>query len=145
MTIQPNVALSAALNSLESRISSGFAGDFLAVLLEVMRLAFCFDPDYKKNIEGFEGRYQFRSLDKAILVSATFSAGQMHVEEGVIPDPHMTVIFRDGKALMNFLMSGNPDILGSMLRQEVTTEGNLNYLYKFAYMARRLQLMAEGR
>jgi hypothetical protein len=31
-----------------------------------------------------------------------------------------------------------------MLRQDVAVDGNLNYLYKFAFMAKRLQLMATG-
>lgn len=55
------------------------------------------------------------------------------------------MIFKDGKALMDFLLAENPDILGAMLHQEVTPEGNLNYLYTFAYMARHLQRMATGR
>ena len=46
---------------------------------------------------------------------------------------------------MNYLLSPKPDILGSVLRQDVMVSGNLNYLYKFAYMAKRLQLMATGK
>ena len=38
-------------------------------------------------------------------------------------------------------MSPRQDILGSMLRHDVGTEGNLNYLYKFGFMAKQLQLM----
>jgi hypothetical protein len=139
-----NPALQLAMKRLEQSLSEGLAEDFLTILLEVMRLAFLFDRDYRRNIDGFGGRYLFRSADRDITVSATFAGGEMRVEEQEIPDPHVTVIFKDGRALMHFLLSGNPDILGSMLRQEVTPEGNLNYLYKFAYMARRLQLMTTG-
>jgi hypothetical protein len=140
-----NPALKLALETLEKRLSTELAEGFLATLLEVMEIAFFFDHNYRKNIEGFAGRYLFRSSDHAIEVSATFANGNMEVAEKAIPDPHVTLIFKDEKALLNFLLSGNPDILGSMLRQDVTPEGNLNYLYKFAYMARRLQLMATGR
>lgn len=139
-----NPALQLALKRLENCLSSELAEDFLVILLEVMKISFLLDRDYRRNIDGFTGRYLFRSSDHAIKVSATFRNSDLHVAEKEIPDPHVTVIFKDGKALMNFILSGNPDILGSMLRQEVTPEGNLNYLYKFAYMARRLQLMATG-
>jgi len=79
------------------------------------------------------------------MVTATFKDDQLHVHEDEVPDPQVTVIFKDGKALMDFLLAENPDILGAMLHQEVTPEGNLNYLYTFAYMARHLQRMATGR
>jgi hypothetical protein len=47
--------------------------------------------------------------------------------------------------LMGFLLSPKPDILGSMLRQDISIDGNLNYLYKFAYMAKHLQLKVTGK
>ncbi len=62
-----------------------------------------------------------------------------------IDNTNVTVTFRNDKALMNYILSPKPDILGSILRQDVTIDGNFNYLYKFAYMAKRLQLMATGR
>lgn len=139
-----NPALQFAMKRLEKCLTTEFAEEFLKILLEVMKLAFIFDHDYRKNIKGFAGRYLFCSCDHALKVAVVFANGTMKVAEKEIPNPHVTVIFKDGKALMHFLLSGNPDILGSMLRQEVTPEGNLNYLYKFAYMARRLQLMATG-
>lgn len=45
---------------------------------------------------------------------------------------------------MDFLLTPRPDIIGAVLRQDVCVDGNLNYLYKFAFMARRLQLKATG-
>jgi hypothetical protein len=125
-------------------ITSGIADNFLGLLLEVMKTVFFFDHEYRKNIEGFEGKYVFRSVDRSVLVSASFGDELMQVLEEEIADPDAAVLFKDGKSLMNFLLADNPDILGSMLRQEIATEGNLNYIYKFAYMARRLQLMAKG-
>lgn len=126
-------------------ITSEVVEEFLEVLLDLMKLTFYFDDDYRQNIEGFAGRYLFRSVDRSITVSAVFAEGQLHVDEEELPDPQVTVVFKDGKALMDFLLAENPDILGAMLRQEVTPEGNLNYLYKFAYLARHLKLMASGR
>jgi len=55
-------------------------------------------------------------------------------------ESHVTVIFKDGRSLMRSLLSAQPDLLGALLRQEVTFEGNLNYVYRLAFLARRLQL-----
>lgn len=121
--------------------STGLAEEFLQTLLTLMQIMFVLDHEYRKNIEKFDGRYQFCSED-GLKVSAVFHNGRMKVKDDVlIDDPHLTVTFRDGKTLMNFLLSPSQDILGSMLRHEVRTEGNLNYLYKFGYMAKHLQLM----
>jgi len=140
-----NSALALPMAKFIDCITSELVEEFLEVLLDVMKMVFFFDDGYRKNIEGFAGRYLFRSIDRSITVSAVFAEGKLHVDEEELPDPHVLVIFKDGKALMEFLLAENPDILGAMLRQEVTPEGNLNYLYKFAYMARHLQLMATGR
>lgn len=144
VSLQVNPTLRLALQKFEQCLMDDLADDFLELLLDGMRLAFVLDSSYRKNIKNFNGRYHFRSVDNAVTVSATFSGKTMHVIDGAIDNPHVTLIFKDGKSVMKFLLSGKPDILGSMLRQEITPEGNLNYLYKFAYMARRLQLMVTG-
>ena len=40
------------------------AEEFLELILRLMCLAFKLDKDFRRNIEGFTGRYQFRSRDK---------------------------------------------------------------------------------
>ncbi len=133
-----------ALKKFVDCISSEVAEEFLKTLLGLMSVMFVLDHAYRKNIEGFNGRYQFRSKDGSIKVAAIFGAGRLDVREKEIHGPNIIVQFKDSKSLMNYLLTPKPDILGSMLRQEVTLDGNLNYLYKFAFMARRLQLMATG-
>ncbi len=125
-------------------LESEAAEEFLEMLLKFMSLAFVLDRDYRRNIEGFNGRYLFRSRDNSITVAVVFKDNRMKVHERELEDTNVTVIFRDGRALMGYLLSPKPDILGSLLRQDVTFNGNLNYVYKFAYMAKRLQLMAAG-
>ncbi len=125
-------------------LESEFAEEFLETLLRLMSFVLLVDHDYRKNIVGFRGRYQFLSTDGAITVGALFNDDEMEVREEVIAEPNITVTFKDGKALMGYLLSPKPDVLGSMLRQEVRLDGNLTSLYKFAYMAKRLQLMATG-
>ncbi len=122
-------------------LESEFAEDFLGILLRLMQAAFLLSPEYRKNIKGFNGKYQFLSKDGRITISAVFRDGQLRVEEKTIPDPNITVVFRNGRALLNFLLSPNQDILGAMLRHDIETNGNLNYIYKLGYMAKHLQLM----
>lgn len=129
------------LSSMESEL----AEEFLENLLKLMGLVFLINlKGYRRNIEGFRGKYLFRSRDDKITVSAVFENSRMEVSEKKIDDPDVTISFKNGRALMNYLLSPKPDILGSILRQDVSPEGNFNYLYKFAYMAKRLQLMAAG-
>lgn len=129
------------LGSLESE----FAEEFLELLLKSMSMVFLINfRGFRKNIEGFKGRYLFKSRDNNITVAAVFEHNRMKVEERIIDNPDITVTFKDGKALLNYILSPKPDILGSVLRQDVSPNGNFNYLYKFAYMAKRLQLMASG-
>jgi len=139
-----NFILDNVLKKFINCMESEFAEDFLKILLELMGVVLFVDSDYRKNIMGFKGRYQFRSSDDAITVAAVFDNDALDVSEEVIEKPNISITFKNGKALMNYLLSPKPDVLGSMLRQEVRLEGNLNYLYRFAYLAKRLQLMATG-
>ncbi len=135
-----NRARKKLINSLQSEA----AEEFLELLLKLMSLIFFLNKDFMRNIEKFNGRYLFRSKDDEIAVAAVFKKNRMKVYEKKIANPTVSVIFRDQKALMSFLLSPKPDILGSILRQDVTFRGNLNYLSKFAYMSKRLQLMMTG-
>jgi len=122
-----------------------FAEEILELLLRLMSLVLLAHRGFRKNIEGFKGRYLFRSRDNEITVAAIFENNRLRVKEAVIDDTDLTVTFRDAKALLTYLFSPKPDILGSLLRQDVVIDGNLNYLYKFAYMANHLRLMAAGK
>ncbi len=128
------------LRKLGREIQSGLLDAFLETLLKAMRLMFCLDKEYRRNIEGFNGRYAFQSKGGAIAASAVFAKGKMKVYKHAIEDTHVTVTFKNGDALMRFLFNKNPDIISAVLNNEVTYDGNLIYLGKFAYMARHLQL-----
>jgi hypothetical protein len=129
------------LKSMESEL----AEEFLENLLKLMNIVFLINfKGFRRNIEGFNGKYLFKSRDDEITVSAVFESNKMKVSEKKIDDADVTIDFKNGRALLNYILSPKPDILGSILRQDVSPEGNFNYLYKFAYMAKRLQLMATG-
>lgn len=140
-----NLMLDALTGKFLTTIEGGAADTFLETLLRLMSLVLNFDHKFRRNIEGFTGRYQFKSLEGGVNAGAVFAENHLHVANGTVADPDITIIFKDGRALMDFILTPKPDILGAMLRQEVSLSGNLNFLYKFAYMARHLQLMATGK
>jgi len=130
---------------LESCFIDEVAEDFIEILLKLMSTVFLLDYGYRKNIQNFRGNYLFKSSDGAITVSAIFQNSTMKVMEQEIPDPDITVIFSNGKALFSFIFSPNQNILQSMLNNELTTRGNLNYIYRFGFLAKKLQLLMTGK
>lgn len=134
--------LSRGLRRELKKIKRGAMGELsdssLHVMLLGMDLAFYVIRSYRKNIENFNGRYLFRTSDNAIVESVTFSGGDMQVHNDAIDDWDVRVTFADVPAFWRFVFSKNQDILDSLLRNEVETTGNLNYIYKFGFMARDL-------
>lgn len=126
-------------------LESEAAEEFLELLLKLMSLSFKIDADFQRNITGFTGRYQFRSVDNSVTIAAVFTGKGLKVKERLIPDADVSVIFKDGKSLMNYLLATDRDILRLMLNNEVVLKGNINYMLKFGYMANHLQLALTGR
>lgn len=125
-------------------LRSEFTEEFLEVLLKLMGLMFCIDKNFRRNIENFDAKYIFKDKNNEIVVSAVFKNSKLKVFDNVIDNPNITIIFKNQKALMNFLLSQKPDILSAILNQDVTFEGNLNYLSKFAYMVNHLRMIFTG-
>jgi hypothetical protein len=133
----------AAMEKLLKGLEDEFTDDTLKTLLKGMSLVFLLSSTYRKNIENFSGSYLFRSKDNAFSVAAVFNNGSMNIVDGPVDSPDITIIFKNPAALRNFIFSPKPDILNAILQQDVSVDGNLNYLYKFAYMANHLKLMAQ--
>ena len=112
---------------------------FLENVLRLLDLYFSLNKNFRKNIQNFDARYAFKSLDGKIDASVVFKDSKMKVYNKEIDNTNVTVVFKDGKALKNFLFSDSPDIIGSILNSEVSYKGNLNYLAKFAYLANHLK------
>ncbi|MBI3815744.1 MAG: hypothetical protein HY279_14910 [Nitrospinae bacterium] len=123
---------------LKEELCGELTDKFLELLLGGMDLAFTLSSGYRKNIEGFEGRYLFRTVDNLVSASAIFKDGNMHVHEDSIDNWDVKITFKNASALRAFLFSQNQDILNSLLANEVEVDGNLNYIYKFGFMARDL-------
>ena len=114
--------------------------DFLELLLKVFRLVFCLNLfNFKENIEGFEATYAFKSRNEKIGATAIFTKNKMKVKNTAVEPANVTIIFKDGKSLWEFLMGGSPDIFDFVLKGKLSYKGNLNYLLRFAYLAIHLQ------
>jgi hypothetical protein len=123
------------INELEGSLTD----KFLELLLDGMDLAFILFKDFRSNIENFRGQYVFRTADNVVAKSATFADGNMQVHETAVEDWDARITFKDAAALRRFLFTRNQDILNSILANEVETDGNLNYIAKFAFMAKDLE------
>jgi len=135
-----NTILEKRLSKKIDAFKSAALDTFLEAILRLMQFVFFFDINFRKNIKNFNGRYAFKSKDGKIHASAVFLNDRMKVYNRAVKKTNVTVTFKDGNALRDFLFSQNPDILGSILDNSIAYEGNLNYLAKFAYMAKHLQL-----
>jgi hypothetical protein len=119
---------------------------FLELLLGGMDLAFLVWPGYSKNIEGFKGRYLFKTREidtyrPVVDAAVIFENGDMKIDREPEDDPDkwdVRVTFKDAAALRAFIFSRDQDILNSLLKNDVELDGNLNYIYKFGFMARDL-------
>jgi hypothetical protein len=124
---------------LAEQLYGKITGDFLQLLLGGMELACCASKDYRRNIENLQATYSFRTKDGRVGCSAVFHDGDMRVESTAKSPYDALISFKDAQALWRFLLSGNQDVLNSILANEVDIDGNLNYIYKFAFMAADLE------
>ncbi len=132
--------LDRCIRKMMKKIEDHMLDDFLELLLKAMALAFLVDKDFRKNIEDFRANYVFKSRDGGIETGIQFRHGEMEVKEEALRNSSVTVVFKDGETLKDFLFSGNQDIFKYLLENSLSYTGNLNYILKFGYMAKHLQL-----
>jgi hypothetical protein len=129
---------------LVAELDSDRMDKILELLLFGMSLMFLLDRELRANIRGFNARYTFTSQDGGIGASAVFKTGwllgypRMIVHTSAVAGPTAAVAFRDGRCLAELLLSSRADVFSGILDQKLSLRGNLNYILKFAYMARHL-------
>jgi hypothetical protein len=112
---------------------------FMEHLLEAMSLAFCLCRGFRRNLLNFRAQYVFATTEGSVCASASFADGKMAVGKEGLDSYTVKVAFTDTSALRSFLFSSQKqDILSSLLRNEVSLDGNLNYVYKFGFLVRDL-------
>lgn len=126
---------------LRNQLLGTITDEFVTLLLKGMDWFFLLTPDarFRDNLKGFNGRYLFKTASETVMTSATFSNGNMHVHKNAINDWDVKVTFKDGKAFREFILSEKQDIFDWLSRNEIEVDGNLNHIFKFAYMARAIE------
>jgi hypothetical protein len=122
-------------NELNVRLTDGF----LEALLRGMQVAFTLNPEYRRNIEGFDAVFVFRSKD-GVGATAVFHDGTLNVESEPRPVFDTRISFRNAEGLRNSLLAGDANLLDTMLTDPIDAEGNLSNLYRFGYLAKELTL-----
>jgi hypothetical protein len=117
----------------------------LEFLLSGMKWAFFFSRKYRKNIKGFSGAYLFRTGEGLVAASVVFDGRKMTVLKNANDRWDVRVTFKDVQAFWKFIFSRDQDILNLVLANEVEIDGNLNYIYKFGFLARDLAHRLEPR
>jgi hypothetical protein len=128
----------AKINRLRLQLETEFADDFLELLLGAMSILLRINKKFRKNIDDFSAIYVFKDKSGKLAASAIFSNGRMKVSCKEVPGAIVTVIFDRGKSLCNLLLAKDPNIFDFLLENKLTYSGNLNYLLKFAYLARHI-------
>jgi hypothetical protein len=112
----------------------------LEALLAGMDVCFALSNAYRRNhLQGFVARYVFVTEDGKVGATASFSAGNMSWSKRALPDFTVRVTFKDAAALRRFLLSKSQDVLDALLNNEMETDGNINYIFKFGFMVRDLE------
>lgn len=128
--------------AIENAIIDGALDKVLYLALEGMSLLFLVDRNYRLNIKDFKGSYVIKTEDGKTDVSVVFGKKRiifskidvMTVKDSEVENPISKVSFKNGKSMIEFLLSGDPDVLKGMLSNQLSVSGNLNYLFKFVYM-----------
>jgi hypothetical protein len=124
--------------------------EFLKILLQFLRFCSYLDEYLWQSIGTSKWKIELRSEDKDIRVLAEFENGhvkprELEPDEPLIPPANASVVFKNPEAVKNFLLppgglTGRRDVLRSYLNNEIRLEGNLNYIYRFGFLATHVQL-----
>lgn len=116
----------------------------LESVLFTMSFLFKINKRYRKNIKDLNLVYSFKSEDGIVGAAAIFKKSRIRRKPGMIvkteaeENADITITFKDGHTMADFLFAASPDIFTGILDSKLSFEGNLNYILKFAYLARRI-------
>ena len=123
--------------NLRNELNVRVTDQFLEALLMSMGAAFTLNEDYRRNIEGFEAVFVFRTKD-GVGATAVFHDGTLTVEREPRPVFDTRISFRDAEGLRKSLVAGSQNLLDTMLSDPIDAEGNLSNLYRFGFLANEL-------
>jgi hypothetical protein len=129
---------SAAKRTMSKNLKDEATEEFLERLLDLIKWYYVIHPKYTKD---FTGSYWLKDRYKKVNFLVEFKCGNMEIIKDPDPDPDpypktkVTLTFKDTNALRRFLLSVKKDVLNVLLHNEILVTGNLNYLYRFGFLA----------
>lgn len=135
------------LSPVKQYVESNFvknAPSVLRTMLEFMCLAYSSNFELRKHLRNICAKYRFSFKDYDTQIALEVNKDVMRVFRGNIDLPDVSLKFNDSDALRKLFFSAKPDILDMMLKQNIVTDGNLVYMYKFMYLVRHLQTKLMG-
>lgn len=122
-----------------SHLREEAADSLLEYALRALTVIIEKNPRLRRNATDIDAVYHF-SIERARRdISLHLDRRGARVRRGTPDNPDVSIGFRDTASVVSFLLAPKPDILRSLLNQDIAVDGNVNYLFKFAYLANKLK------
>ncbi len=122
------------------RIKTAFSIYLFFLSLKLLGMAFLVSGKLRKEIYNeaagfvFNARYQFKTRDNLVNIFVVFDKGKMRSGFGQIPDPDVTIYYKDRETLAKIYAKSPEESLDYLLTNEMSYTGNISYLTKFSYL-----------
>jgi len=108
--------------------------------LKAIGWAFKFSKTFRKEIYNeetgfiFNAKYQFKTRDDTVNIYMIIADGKLTTGKGVIPDPDITIYYKDKATLAKIYNKSPEESLDYLLTNEMSYTGNMSYLTRFSYI-----------
>jgi len=94
---------------------------------------------FQKNLKGFSGSLQLRTVDDRIQIGLKCKQGKICVDTQKKDGWDVVVIFKNMESFQYFMLSNNPDIMAEAIQNNINISGNINQLYKLGFVLNDLR------
>jgi len=118
----------------------GLTGPIFKMGLWGMRTLLRFKREFRGSIIDFTGTYVLFTRSGSLHIPVVFTDGTMRLPKNRIEiyEADAGLELRDEAALLNYLIDyakgTNQDLLAGVVRNEIRPHGNVNYIFKFAFL-----------
>jgi hypothetical protein len=145
--LTPSFLQRRSLKALTQKLKSELLGEatdkLLEILLAAMSIAGYLLPEFHRQLRHGEAKLVFRSSTGPVAAAAIIKGGRLSVDSTPKGSGDCLVTFATADAFRRFLFAKDHDILNSLLKNEVTVEGNVNLVYRFGFLANELLFLLD--
>ncbi|HUT53170.1 MAG TPA: pyruvate formate lyase family protein [bacterium] len=133
-----------------SAFTDGLAEKYSPLLLDgVLKIASVrarLDKKFRSNIyedvgnglEPWNARIMFRTKDNSCVRHVIIAGGRFKSGKGPVDNPDVTFVLKDRAALKRMLMGDSAESMDMLLKNELTFDGNMAVVTRFAYLLERM-------